>query len=98
MRVATEAEVGRDGREQEGVEDQVVEVEEPARPGEGEDPVVDGRRARAFAEQHEGSPGSRPEIPPRVGSEVRVWRSVDRANAMPRPAGPPRENYGRAPP
>src|SRR5205823_744328 len=55
MRVATEAEVGRDGREQEGVEDQVVEVEEPARPGEREHPVVDGRRARGFAEEHQGA-------------------------------------------
>src|SRR5947208_1590648 len=55
MRVATEAEVCRDGGEQEGVEDQVVEVEEPARPGEREHPVVDGRRARGFAEEHQGA-------------------------------------------
>ena len=55
MRVAPEAEVGRDGGEQEGVEAQVVEVEEPARPGEREHPVMDGRRARGFAEERQGA-------------------------------------------
>src|SRR5207249_1892197 len=50
MRLAPEAELARDRCEQERVEDQVVEIEEPARPGEGQDAVVDRRRALVVEE------------------------------------------------
>src|SRR2546426_124976 len=52
MRLAREPEVGGDRREQERVENQVVEVEEPSRPGEGEDAPVERGRAHMVAQQH----------------------------------------------
>src|SRR5207244_11252039 len=51
-RLAREPELGGDRHEEERVENQIVEVEEPSRPGEGEDPPVERGRARMLAQQH----------------------------------------------
>jgi len=48
---ARERQLLSDRDQEEGVEDEVVEIEDPARPREEQDPVVDGRRALVLAEE-----------------------------------------------
>src|SRR5262249_21976422 len=79
VRLAPEVELGRDGPQQERVEDEIVEVEEPPHPGEGEQAVVHRRWLLVLGEEHrrgnltDGAP-SRPG-PGR-------WRSPGMANGM----------------
>src|SRR5438046_1832613 len=59
MNAARQAELARDRLEQEGVEDEVVEIEEPPGPGERQDAVVERGRAIVLAEQHRGREATR---------------------------------------
>src|SRR2546428_586892 len=59
VRRAPGAERAGDRVEQEGVEDEVVEIEEPPGPGERQDSVVERGRAIVLAEQHRGREATR---------------------------------------